>query len=173
MPNWCECELDVWGPREELSEFYLKAKWITPEGNEEPLSLNNFVPMPKELENTQSPPDKQNKELIKKYGADNWWDWCVTNWGSKWEITDGAVNRSSLFHLEIDKNNRFRKLMYGFSTAWSPPEPVIKEMGKMFPKLKFKLQYWEGGMGFSGILVINKGKIIKNETYEYSGRKGG
>ena len=40
-----------------------------------------------------------------------------------------------------------------FSTAWSPPVPVVKELAEQYPNLKETLRYWEGGEGFRGRLV--------------------
>ena len=39
MPNWCENDLEVTGPEEDLSELM-----------KEPLSLKRFIPVPAEFE---------------------------------------------------------------------------------------------------------------------------
>ena len=177
IPNWCENKLVVTGPREELAKFATmgrgKSSFLEDSGEEVSLSCNSFVPMPKELEGTQSPPDETKPNLIKKYGADNWYDWHLRNWGSKWDLSNVTIN-TNIFHVNPKGNNKkVRRLMYGFDTAWSPPEPFIAKVGEMFPQLKFKLEYWESGMAFSGVFIVKNGQIIKNETYNYSGKRGG
>jgi len=83
MPNWCENTLIVSGDKKQIKQFKEKAKG---KKNKTDLSLNNFVPLSKELENTTAPSLKPNKKLIKKYGADNWYEWCISNWGTKWDV---------------------------------------------------------------------------------------
>jgi hypothetical protein len=55
------------------------------------------------------------------------------------------------------------KVTYFFNTAWSPPIPVIEEMGKMFPNLEFQLDYFEQGMDFNGHMIIENGECVYNE----------
>ena len=43
-----------------------------------------YKPMPKELKGTRCPVKEPNQELIDKHGADNWYDWCLENWNTKW-----------------------------------------------------------------------------------------
>ena len=179
IPNWCECLLKMYGPREELLNFINKAKGVDEEGENTILSLNKFVPMPKELDGTTAPPDKVNPQLIKKYGADNWYDWNIRNWGCKWNINPDSIysNVEGLFHVsvqgEVIKSKKVRMVYYSFDTPWSPPEKAIKTIGRMFPKLKFVLEYWEGGACFQGKLVIKNGRIIEDKCYDYHGKKGG
>ena len=73
MPNWCKNNLRICGNGEKVLELleYLKDE----NGN---FTMNRAVPMPKELEDTESPnraSEEEKKKLIEKYGADNWYDW--------------------------------------------------------------------------------------------------
>ncbi len=119
--------------------------------------------------------EEMGKRLIQaknETGYYNWYEWRVglpetlfTNghWGTKWNacrthLVDGASNQQANI---------------GFATAWSPPVPVIIELSKQFPKLTFTLKYWEGGVGFRGILRCKSGNILRQASYDYRGSRGG
>lgn len=87
----------------------------------------------------------------KLFGRNNWYDWSVDNWGTKWEVSssDGSV--------ELEENGT---LSIRFMSAWSPPTPAISKI-----KLPFELYFWEPGVGFMGqLLKDNK----ESEPYENS-----
>lgn len=166
IPNWCKNQLTVVGPPLEIFKFSMEAVRCNNEGKRSLLSLDNFVPMPKELENTESPAIKKDNNLIEKYGADNWFDWRVIFWGTKWDISE-VTTVPNVMHL--NPRHPPEKVVYDFDTAWSPPEPAFIEIAKKFPKLIFKLKYWEPGMAFRGILIVKGEKIKKQATYSYMG----
>ena len=74
-----------------------------------------------------------------KYGYANWYDWCVNEWGPKWDV--GDEGRATL--------NEDGSLTASFNSAWSPPI----EAYRMLEDLGFKIKayYFEGGMMFAGI----------------------
>lgn len=53
---------------------------------------------------------------IIKYGAPTWYEWCIANWGTKWNLHAGDGN-------VIDENGNVT-----FDTAWSAPKPIIDEI---------------------------------------------
>ena len=94
----------------------------------------------------------QNQE---KYGAMDWYDWSIEKWGTKWNARD-----SELFAYE-----RAGEVEIAFETAWSPPLPVIKALGRMFPDHSFRLKYNEPGVGFEGVLDV-EGDYITERSDE-------
>ncbi len=68
-----------------------------------------------------------------KYGYSTWYDWCIDNWGSKWN----ACN------CELVDNN-----MVVFQTAWSPVKPIIEKLAELFPKVGIFYQYAEEQIGY-------------------------
>ena len=72
-------------------------------------------------------------ELQKKHGVRGWYEWCVGNWGTKWNAYDGTSNESSVV----------------FCTAWAPPLPIIKRLAELTGET-FVLDYLEEGEGFGG-----------------------
>lgn len=156
MPNWCDNMLTIEGNRKQLKEFKNAVKDVNSDGDVLPLSLEKLHPIPKELDGTQSPPDKKNKELIEKYGSDNWYDWCINNWGTKWDVS----NSSSIVSQSADQ------IKYHFDSAWSPPIEWLRFVSVLYPKLKFILDYEEGGMAFAGTATVEDGEV-NNEDREY------
>lgn len=105
--------------------------------------LNEFIPCPKELLETVSSPGTTDKDLQtryeenkKKYGHPDWYDWCIHNWGTKWDITAECPERNG------------NEIYLSFDSAWAPP---IGAYNKMLD-LGFKIEayYHESGMGFAG-----------------------
>jgi hypothetical protein len=132
MPNWCDCHLTVKGENKEVQQFKEKAvghsPWDTPPPDEKPSPPNfhSLVAIPADV-------------LQAGYEAKGY-DWECANWGSKW----GAC------HAELVDDNG-SELFYGFDSAWAPPIPFLKAVGKLWPNLMFLLEYEEPGMGFKGL----------------------
>ena len=140
MPNWCFNTLSIDGAASAITKF---REWLAGE----PLTLQKIRPMPQELEETTSPvpaadADK-SKELLEKYGSDNWYDWHVKFWGTKWDIEASEDTASD--------NN----IYYSFDSAWGPSLEATKYLSTLFPELSFTHKYYECGQGFAGSLTIS------------------
>jgi hypothetical protein len=139
MPNWCTNELIVSGKAKDLAVF--KAQAHRPGGDnvaELGFCISRFIPIPEELVGTRSPVVKPNPKLTKKYGADNWYDWCCNNWGTKWDVEGQEAGVSK------------GKLGYTFDSAWAPPSQAIERISEMYLTLKFVLHFVGEGNEFSG-----------------------
>ena len=130
MPNWCNNILTISEPSAELVE-YLKT---------EGFSFDKIKPMPPELRQTE-----------------DWYDWAVSNWGTKWDLDENPVLPDSFQEKEIS---------FWFSTAWSPPMGAIEALSEKFPDDHFLLQYLEMGMGFCGEARCQDGSIIEDSLDE-------
>ena len=91
---------------------------------------------------------------------DWWYNWNVANWGTKW-------NCAEVWHDRADDMNTAGRTSYNFDTAWSPAEPVIEALAEQFPTLTITHRYCEGGMGFAGEVVYERGSFVSRD--EYSG----
>lgn len=77
------------------------------------------------------------QEEREKYGADNWYDWSVANWGTKWDT---------------DAHNSFydgETLTLSFDTAWAPPIELYDYLIEQ--DFHILADYYEPGMQFAGI----------------------
>jgi hypothetical protein len=154
MPNHVENDLTITGDKKELERFKQKARgkypWADSDNETDPkiemLCCNSFIPAP--------------KEAIKDYGKFGY-HWCIKNWGTKWGC------------YETELEERDGELFYTFQSAWSPIVPVVKKMAQVFPKLTFDYRYYEGGMGFHGVLRIEQGKVVAEKCCDYVGSRGG
>jgi len=165
MPNWCDCDLLINGSQESLSVFEKVANTV-----EQVLDQNVFIPYPekfhrldeiaKKWDNTMFP--NKNRADRPADGFNNGgYEWCLENWGTKWGI------------CRPTKEKIHGTLVYHFETAWEPPLPIIIKMGSEFPDLTFELKYFEQGMGFQGIFMIQDGMINTDERKKYDGDRGG
>lgn len=84
------------------------------------------------------------------YKDDRWYNWCVNNWGTKWSC-DGCS------FSEDGKS-------VSFSTAWSPPIGVVKELSKILD-CDLRLIYSEPGMNFHGEYQVFKDGYISDDCY--------
>lgn len=176
MPNWCNNSLEVNGPAAELERL---KKLV--QGEDTALDFNKVIPYPKDWATADKAhhqvekdrdaeakkqgytsfydmPNKK-RELVAKQLPDvpdgynhGGYDWCHKNWGTKWNVD-----------ADIQGETKEGVIYFGFDSAWAPPEPVVKKLGTLFPKLNFLLKYSEPGMCFEGVLEIKKGKIIRDE----------
>lgn len=71
---------------------------------------------------------------------DDWYDWCVLHWGTKWDI-------SEVFISDDTKEN---SITFGFDTAWAPPVKVFLHWAKKNSRTTYRMAYIEPGMGFAG-----------------------
>ena len=132
MPNWCENTLWVDGDPTDIKRFRKDVKT-----KEHDLALSKLHPMPEALINIDAESDKPN-----------WYDWCIKNWGTKWDVVDSKLVSDFGDSLE-----------YFFLSAYNPPVAWLKKISKRFPKVQFRLKYEEEGIGFMGIAKVKNGKV--------------
>ena len=146
MPNWCDNEVEVTGPPEELMGFAeaLKATW-TDFGDDSGGSYQlceGLVPMPEKYVGTvKGSPSIE----VKADDGLTWYDWCIENWGTKW----GDSHTEALF-LED-------RVLVNFLTPWGPPAIALLTISKRFPGLTFRVSFEEESPS-SGMFVIQNGE---------------
>lgn len=72
---------------------------------------------------------------LQDYGAATWYDWCVSNWGTKW-------NAYGYNDIGYGNNDTLR-----FYTAWSAPHPILKKLSGMYPDLTFEHSWADEDIG--------------------------
>ena len=165
MPNWCfntvsvvtcndtalaknqlnklqeECFID--DKKEELPEYLTKE-----------FDFNKIIPMPESLHITSPAQNEAEKsayeENVKMYGHGNWYDWACDKWGTKWNACDAFINDIQDDYFE-----------FAFSTAWSPPIPILYALSEKYPLLRFDTEYEEEGVGFAGRIILCEELKIK------------
>jgi hypothetical protein len=155
MPNWCSNVVEVSHPDRrkivELRRAFRKGQMC-----------NYILPVPQDLKDTmagsygdgdkQAALEAQTKRNVEKYGYGNWYDFCVGNWGTKWDVGDRGG----------DTRNDANSLTLTFDSAWSPPMGIFEKM--VDEGYEVVAYYYEPGMGYVG-----KYDNGSDECIEYSG----
>ena len=74
---------------------------------------------------------------IRQYGAPTWYEWCVRNWGTKWNA----------YGYEGDKIDYHDGDMLYFQTAWSAPHPILERLTEMFPGVEMEHEWADEDIG--------------------------
>lgn len=152
MPNWCSNDLTI---KTQTPEQFVEVIQAITNDSEQPFDFNRIIPIPEELKNTSAPNNTNAQEMKDKYGYTDWYEFQVSNWGTKWNACDVT--------LEIESPT---ELSLSFNTAWSPPIPVIEKISEMFSFADITLNYYEEGMGYYGEMIFENGECVSNTEGE-------
>lgn len=98
------------------------------------------------------PMTEKDKERFRElYGAGDWYDWCVKNWGCKW-------NAQTTF-CETEE--------VGFETPWEEPYNWIHHLSLKFPNHKIWVE-WEEEQGYGEIYSITDGKKEIEHEWDFA-----
>jgi hypothetical protein len=96
----------------------------------------------------------ESKRYKAKYGADNWYDWQIANWGTKWDCYS---------------HSEFEESQITFDTAWSTPMRALGILSRMFDDLTIEVKYADEDFGSNvGTYTLQGGDIIDVFQPEYS-----
>ena len=145
MPNWCDNQITITGPNSVIDKI---EKIVQEDDSHENTGLLNFMkPMPKQLQDTTSPSSSADKPQPMVEGFDNWYDWRVENWSTKWEVCEFyGVDRQYL----SEQNEGESTITFGFSSAWAPPIGAYDKFMESGHNVEIKAYYYEGGCDFMG-----------------------
>ena len=109
MPNFVSTELTINSDDAELIETI--ANRIRSDENE--FDFNKIVPKDKFLDDNYNAPNEDTKEAIgirkrlkDEFNCTSGYDWCIDNWGTKWNSNEAYSGGDGY---------------YQFETAWSSP----------------------------------------------------
>lgn len=97
--------------------------------------------------------EKEQRDLILKYGFDNWYDWHIANWGTKWDCySHRGESEDSII----------------FDTAWSTPMRALLELSRLFPDIEIRVRYADEDFGSNvGEYTLLDGSIQEGYHPEY------
>jgi hypothetical protein len=173
MPNWCNNSIEIVGPRDKIRAVWEAAK------QENKGLLNALRPMPEGLDivagrvGPEGSPEQVELELreaenLAKHGARNWYDWSVSNWGTKWEISLEGLEYEEDEDGNYDNGGKgpHARITGWFDSAWAPPVTAFAHYGSQNEDVKITLDYNEPGMAFVGRYTIENGEE-DDEYYDY------
>lgn len=145
MPNWCNNVVTF--EHEDPEMIRRVVAGYTGNG-----LLKEFLPIPDRLVNTmagsygandprQAELEQREEENLRDFGYKNWYDWCVAEWGTKWDITADGNGEPAL-------SEDGRSVQFSFDSAWSPPLGAYEKL----EELGFRVEafYYEPGCAFCG-----------------------
>ena len=107
MPNHVTNRIELYGDQENINKVLELI-----EGERECIDFNKIIPMPDNIFRGNLGPEERNK-----YGKNNWYDWSLYNWGTKWNA----------YNSNFDADNNAIE----FDTAWSCPISVLNKLAEM------------------------------------------
>ena len=146
MPNHITTRIKITGDPEAVKRVLNKIK--NDEFGMGTIDFEKIIPMPKNI--FKGNLGVREREL---YGNNNWYDWSVANWGTKWDIYHDKITVGDLGWME-----GCASIETEFDTAWSPPKCWLAKASELFPQLSFKLHFEEPGNYFAGDIFGDAGE---------------
>lgn len=91
------------------------------------------------------------------YGAPTWYEWCINNWGTKWNAYGYDEN------TDYSQNTDLR-----FQTAWSAPHPILQKLSEMYPDITFEHEWADEDIGVNCERKIYSGGECTESYYPES-----
>ena len=155
MPNWCSNNLVL---THDDPAMITRAFDALERGE----FLEEFIPVPQQLkivagcvsdEAEQAKLEADTKRNQEELGYGNWYDYCVGEWGTKWDIGEQGAS---------DIHPGGKMLHTFFDSAWSPPVNAYEKLVEL--GFGVEAMYYEGGMAYAG-----QWSDGRDEYYDLSG----
>ena len=187
MPNWVYNTLTIQGPKDQVDN--IKKRLNTPFQRESenwnmetqqmefqdylyPNPVFSFwnIIQPTDLETYRLQRDPNEDPNI-MFSGNNWYDWNVRNWGTKWDVAvswDEEYPDTQIYEYKSEGEDHW--VVYGFNTAWSPPVPAMIKLSELVPNCVITLSY-EEETGWGGESEFVNGKITAESEYNWKCRE--
>jgi len=127
MPNWVRNRLFIRGNADKVKQCTLDIA-----SDNEHISFEKILPRPKDI-------------------GDGWYDWCIENWGTKWDVNETYENDEGYIC---------------FDTAWSTPHEIICELSIRYPELIFEVTFADEDLGNNcGMYKLKNAEEIEFTSY--------
>jgi hypothetical protein len=126
MPNWCDNHITITGDPVRISNL-----WSSMKNEKGETCLMGACPVPEEHE-------------------ENWYEWCVENWGTKWPMDISTVDKDDT------------EIAVSGVTAWAPPLELLMFISNNW-EVQCEIRFSEPGMDFAGVAVLSHGTMSLSE----------
>ena len=142
MSNWVTNRIVFHGNRENIDRVLRSIK-----GNGSMIDFNKIIPMPNNI--YRGDLGKREREL---YGSNNWYDWSVANWGTRWNAQNSSLN---------NKNTLW------FDTAPSCPIPVLNKLAEIccINDVRFEGEWADEDCGYNVGVFWSDNCVDKNYDF--------
>lgn len=171
MPNHVINHLEIIGHEHHIKDVMKSLR--SKEDPDVCFDFNSFLPMPEELRKVTSParivtkaelkkelkqmeedPDnifhrthgitqEMSDDYIQRFGSNDWYDWALTNWGTKW----GAYDQRLVSEEPDAEKPQYTRIKIEFQTAWSSSVHAIIQLSLQYPAFVFHLTYADEDCG--------------------------
>ena len=120
MPNHVKHDITFSGARVAVDAVLgtIRGKTKGDDGEFPAIDFEELVPMPASVRETMGLElTFEQMAEMRKAGKENWYDWRVDHWGTKWNAFDVST--------ELDDEDR---TILHFSTAWDTPHPILRKL---------------------------------------------
>lgn len=142
MPNHITNRLTIVADQERVQEILETIKYD--DKGIGSIDFNKIIPMPDNI--FRGNLGAEERQL---YGKDNWYDWSVENWDTKWNSYGYDC------FPPYEGGNQI-----SFHTAWNRPESVISQLSKMFPDVQLRHLWADEDIG------VNVGEVLYEDGEE-------
>jgi len=144
MPNHCFNRITISVGNADNQNLAVLVDSLKSDDEDTCFDLNSIIPMPPELENIGWSEAEELNEIVsakykRDYGANNWYDWSVLQWGTKWNT----------YSCELEEQED-DYVVYTFDTAWGPPTGAIEVLREQCPDFEITAFFDEPGMQVGG-----------------------
>lgn len=102
---------------------------------------------------------EQACQNIQRYGCPTWYEWCIQNWGTKW-------NAYQCRPLQKDSDTMV------FYTAWSSVPKIVALLSGKYPDQKVTYRWADEDIGYNvGELTMKGGEVIDTNVPENGSRE--
>ena len=139
MPNWCNNTITITGGANTIRNLWEEAQTaIKDEDGKGSFGLLSAMAPEPDYSVTEVAPAVGEEKIMS-----DWWDWRVTNWGTKWDVGDDG--------LEFEDHGDGTATIRGwFDSAWSPPLEAFNTFCEDMDGVYAEIYYHEPGMTFVG-----------------------
>jgi len=179
MPNWVYNSLHIEGEAEDIKRLKEQVnqpfvrqhdQWNPETGKMELKDYSYSNPVfafwniikPTDMETYVLQRDPNHDNTVIDFKGNNWYDWNVRNWGTKWDVGVGDEEKYPETELIHDDET---VIAYRFNTAWGAPIQAIETLSSQYPNLEFNLSF-EEETGWGGEYIFVDGNSTEIESYE-------
>ena len=127
MPNHIQNKLSFTCTEERLKAILADLATDNEEEGKTDFDFNKVIKMPEDI--FKGALGTAERE---RYGKNNWYDWSIENWGTKWNA----------YNTEVSDDGTLC-----FWTAWEAPHPVIEALARKYPDVHIRHEWADEDLG--------------------------
>lgn len=139
MPNHITTRVWVAGPKDKVEEFFDRTMTDVLEDGDLRFDFRTVVPQPPDVAESynSNPPEEGPSPL--------WYRWNCSHWGTKWNNYGPHSEKGDI--KPSSDGGPCAELVFGLTTVWSFPEPILLACARQFRELRFHAWFADEDLG--------------------------